>query len=871
MTRQKSTAEDSAEKRYTMTPLAAAVMYAVNPASPAQAQESDDDSFEIEEIIVTATKRSLGIQEVPQSIIAFSTQEIERRGMLDMADIASNLPSITLSSSRAGRNELVYRGISNGGSWRLDSQVAMYLDEMPMTMSTTQLDPRMVDIERVESLPGPQGTLFGSSSQAGTLRVVTNKPRFDAVTGEIAAELKSTQGGEESYDFNGWVNIPVSDNFAIRLVGYTLKEGGYIDNVYSTAPHTMCDPGPDREDRYYCDTDPSVYAIGPFNPVDNQGYLDSPVQDNAGLEEKDFNDYEMTGGRISALWNMSDDWNALLTVMHQDSTTTGVWFSDTAIGDYKVARFSDEWRKDKWTSYMLTVTGDLGFAELSNSFGYADRVQSYQFDNTHYDPWHTRLKGQYWAAWGNYVAYWDYVYYGTPIPQYNYYDKYDTNYNGGVYKSLQDSDRITNELRLTSTTDSRFQWMVGAFYERFKDGWDDKGIIPNLDTTKHWAYTQWRTCDLADQGYPVDCPAQALNDVWYNDLYRRDRTQIAAFGQVDYSLTDDWTLTAGVRWFEYDRYTVNDRQWPPGLPVEAILLDGEGASIEDGKEDDTTYKVGLSWNVGENQMIYALYSQGFRLGGRNNPKAVRVNFVPEYYLPDKVNNFEIGLKSEWFGRRLLVNATYFDMTWDDIQLSIGSDQGGLWWLRGQANGGGGENVGAELDILWRATDNLTLSFNGYTGDPVYTHDYITLEGVQEVTAGTAMPDSARDKLTVGVDYIIPDVYGGDLWFRYDYQYQSEMFSALWRAEEANPNSPEYVGDTNYDVESFSKSNFQVGYDRELWSARVMVRNLTNERANTFTSSGTGWYAEYWGHPGFGDTHTLARPRTYSLKITRRFN
>jgi outer membrane receptor protein involved in Fe transport len=872
MTRDKSTTDDTVANHYAMTPLAAGVMYALNPAATALAQDSEVDDFQIEEIIVTATKRSLGIQDVPQSIIAFSTQEIERRGMLDIADIASNLPSITLSTSRAGRNELVYRGISNGGSWRLDSQVAMYLDEMPMTMSTTQLDPRMVDIERVESLPGPQGTLFGSSSQAGTLRVVTNKPQFDAVSGEASVEIKSTHNGEESYDVNGWVNIPVSDNFALRLVGYTLKEGGYIDNVYSTAPHTVCDPGPDRSRMdYYCDTDASVYAVGPFNPTNNTGHLDSPIQDNAGFEEDDYNDYEMTGGRISALWNANDQWSALLTVMHQDSETTGVWSSDTAIGDYKVARFSDEWRKDKWTSYMLTVTGDLGFAELSNSFGYADRVQSYQFDNTHYDPWHTRLKGQYWAAWLDYVAYWDYYYYGTAIPEYNYYDKYDTDYNGGIYRSFQDSDRITNELRLTSTSDSRFQWMVGAFYESFEDGWVDNGEIPNLESTKHWAYTQWRVCDLADQGFDVQCPAAPIGNSWYQDSYRRDRTQLAAFGQVDYALNDDWTLTAGVRWFEYDRYTVNDRQWPPGLPVEAILLDGEGASIEDGKEDDTTYKVGLSWSIDDSRMVYALYSQGFRLGGVNNPKAVRENFVPGVYEPDQVNNYEIGLKSDWLGRRLQVNATYFQMDWEEIQVSISSDQSGLWWLRGQINGGKGENTGAELDVLWRATDNLTLSFNGYTGDPEFTRDYITLEGVQWVTAGTSMPDSARHKMTVAADYVIPDLWGGDVWLRYDYQFQSEMFSARWRAEQANPNSPDYVEGADYDVDSFSKSNFQIGYERESWNARLMVRNLTDERANTFTSNGTGWYADYWGHTGFGDYHNLARPRTVSLKVTKRFN
>jgi len=682
----------------------------------------------------------------------------------------------------------------------------MYLDEMPMTMSTTQLDPRMVDIERVESLPGPQGTLFGSSSQAGTLRVVTNKPRLDAFSAEVSAEVKSTQDGEESYDISAHVNIPVSDNFAIRLVAYDVKEGGYIDNVYSTAPHSLCAPGAP------CDLDFAAWGA-----VDQQGYLNSATPDNAGLEEENFNDYEVSGARMSALWNINEDWSALVTLMHQDSLTTGVWSSDTALGDYKVARFSEEWRKDKWTTYALTVTGDLGFAQISNSFGYAD-----------------------------------------------------PGYNGGIYRSLQEAERITNELRLTSTTDSRFQWMIGAFYENNKDGWDDRGEIPNLDTTKHWRYTQWRTCDLADQGYDVACPAAELNNVWYTDSYARDITQISAFGELNYALTDDLEATFGFRWFEYDRYVVNDQQWPPGLPVEAILLDGEGAFIEDGKADDTSFKFALSYALDDNKLVYGLYSQGFRLGGRNNPKAVRVNFVPANYEPDQLNNYELGMKTEWFDNRLQINATLFHMVWDDIQLTLGSADGGLWWLTGSDNGGGGENTGVEMDVQWQATNNLKLSGNLYVGDPEYTADYVTLEGVTEMHAGTRMPDSAKEKYTIAVDYTFRDVIGGDLWLRWDTYYQGPMFSALWRADEANPANEYYEPGNKEDVDSFTKSNFQIGYDRETWNARLMVRNVTNERANTFTGSGTGYYGDFWGHTGFGDSNNLARPRTVSLKFTKHF-
>jgi outer membrane receptor protein involved in Fe transport len=305
------------------------------------------------------------------------------------------------------------------------------------------------------------------------------------------------------------------------------------------------------------------------------------------------------------------------------------------------------------------------------------------------------------------------------------------------------------------------------------------------------------------------------------------------------------------------------------MPVEAIVIDGESAFIEQGTEDDTFFKLGIDWTLSENKMIYGLFSQGFRLGGHNNPKAVRVNFVEATYDPDKLNNYELGIKSEWLDNSLQINASVFYLDWEDIQLVIGSAGEGLWWLSGQANGGGGENKGFEVDFDWRATDNLRISGSAYMGDPVYTHDYITLEGEQEVTAGTSMPDSAKEKYWLSADYTFPDVLGGDMWLRADAYYQGPMHSSLFRAETSNPNSPEYDG-TSYDVDSFTKYNFQAGYERENWALTLFVKNLTNERANTFTFNGTGYYAAYWGHPGFGEQHTLARPRTTSLRFTYRF-
>ena len=811
---------------FARTPLAAAIISALSvPVAVAQDQDQNTEDLAIEEVIVTATKREMSIQEVAQSIITFSTQKIERMNITNMENLAAAIPSISLTSTRPGLNELVYRGISTGDNWYNDSQVAVYLDEQPMTASTTQLDPRMVDIERIESLPGPQGTLFGSSSQTGTLRFITNKPDSTQFSGRGSAELSATEGGDPSYDFHGHLNIPVVEGkFAIRLVGYSVEEGGYIDNVASPAIHANCAPG-------------ATCNVG------GDGYLTAVVRDNYNIAKKNFNTNEVYGGRFSGLWNINDDWSALATIMAQSSKSEGVWESDTELGDYRIARFSEEWRKDDWWSAALTVKGDLGFAEFSNAFAYSDRDQSYQWDNVNYEAWHTSYLGVYYGAY-----YYDY---------YEYYDIFDTEYLGGQEHSIQHAKRFSYEGRLTSQGDSRFEWMAGVFYENVEDGWYDTADIPGFAGTRAMSFAQWQCNEFIDQGYDyLSCPLTP-SDVWYMNDYDRDISQLAFFGEVGYQLNDKWHLTVGARWFEYDRYSKNDYQWPPGLPILAGVETGS-YEVMDGKESDQVYKFSARYFIDDDRMLYFTFSQGFRLGGKNGVKSVRAG-IDEYYDADNLDNYEIGLKSEWLDNRLQINATLFYMEWSDIQMTIRAP--GKWWIRGQVNGGGGENIGGELDLTWQATENLRLTGNFYNGDPVYTDDYEALEGAILLTAGRSMPMSAKRKFALGADYTIPRVFSNaDMFLRADYQYMGDMYSDSDAAEE---------GVTN--IDAYNMVNLQAGLEFDSdWTVTLMLRNALDERANTYTSDGQMEYAEYWGAPNFGNYHNYARPRTWSLRVAKRF-
>ena len=288
-------------------PFAAAMLLALQVPMSASAQESEDEQRgrTIEEIIVTATKREANMQDVAQSIEVFTTDKLERLGARDMKEYIDALPSVTLVNSVPGRNTVVFRGVSTGSSeYRTDSTVAVYLDEQPLTTNSQQVDPWLVDIERIEALPGPQGTLFGSSSQSGTLRIIANKPNHDGISGQFDVSASGSAEGDPSYDVSGWLNLPpIGQSLAVRAAAFFSHEGGYIDNVL----------GPDL----------------------------AGTTDNSNVAEDDFNVYEVAGGRVSALWDVNDRWSILFAGILQNSTTEGSWDSDPELGrlqDHQVFR-----------------------------------------------------------------------------------------------------------------------------------------------------------------------------------------------------------------------------------------------------------------------------------------------------------------------------------------------------------------------------------------------------------------------------------------------------------------------------------------------------------------------------------------------------
>ena len=798
----KSPASSSHPPAFRLKPLAVAIIAAHSPlALVAQEQTEEDDAGRtIEEVIVTATKREANMQDVAQSITAFTTDDLERLRARDMKEYIDALPSVALVNSVPGRNSVVFRGVSTGSSeYRTDSMTAVYLDEQPLTTNSQQVDPWLVDIERVEALPGPQGTLFGSSSQSGTLRVITNKPDPSGFGAQVDAAAYSTRGGEPSYDLSGHVNIPVADRVAVRVAAFVSQEGGYVDNVL----------GRDLAD----------------------------TQDNADVVEDDFNEYGVSGGRVAASWELGDRWSVIAGIIAQNSSADGAWESDPSLGDFKIVKFFDEYRDDDWHQTSFTVKGDLGAAEFSATTAIFDRDIAYEWDNHVYE----QYKDAYWGV-------------------YNGYGLYNSEYTFGTTFNDQTQERFSQEVRLTSTGASRFQWMVGAFYEDVDDEWLYGAQNPSLmdtvawETANYYAYTYYAAYDHID--YPL--PASEFG---YFNHFVRAVEQTAAFGELVYDLSDRLTTTVGLRWFEYDRNEYDQFHFPKGLPP-LSGLDSNGAYTATGVEQDTALKLSAQYILDDDRMAYFLFSQGFRLGGSNSQRAANTGLVPQNYGADILNNYEAGLKSEWFDNRLQLNVSAFYMVWEDIQIDNAGGVDDKWWLRGMINGDTARTMGVE--VTWDASITDSLRFEGsvFLADPEFNSEFTLLSG-EVITDGTTMPISPEFKYYFAVEYTFWNWNNiGDLWVRYDTSHQSEVYNGLSSAIAEDPEGKQ---------PSWTLSNFQLGIELpEGPQFMLEVNNVWDERTINYLDNGGNFQAAQFGDTRWHNVRSYVAPRSIGLSATFRF-
>jgi len=747
---------------------ASKVAYAVSIALAggyAQGAIAQTQATGLDTVVVTARKREETLIDVPQEIQAISQEQLERANLSNIDDFSRFVPSLSYNAITPGRGAIYFRGVADdSSSFIADASSAIYLDEQPLTQSSLQPEIRLVDIERIEALPGPQGTLYGSSSQSGTLRYITNKPDPSGFESNVSIDGNSVDDGEEGFDLSGVVNMPIGENVAIRVVGFTAHEAGFIDNVFGQS------------------------LGGTF--------------DNADAVEDDINGIDYTGGRAALRWLPNDSWTVDVGVVYQ-KMKAGAYSEDNeqrAGRKLAVVRFFDESRNDEWVQGALTLQGDLGWGQFTSASSYFTRSIEYHQDNT------------------------DYTFYLANCCDPAYYAQYllGTDPVGLGWRDDPDVQRFAQEFRLQGATE-RMTWLAGLFYERIHDGFNFFTRIEDYESSpsfQHWATTQGVQPGTTDNSFYHS----------KNDLITK---QYAAFGELGFSLGEDWTLTTGLRWFDHTREREYFIQTPNGnVGTDAFLA-------ADSSTSDITKKISLQYRAGDNAMLYALYSDGFRAGGRNVTRPGTV--LPADYEPDFLDNYEVGFKSRWLDNRINFNLTAFKMEWKDYQVEV-TDPGELFAVV-VFNVGDAEIEGISAEFSALLWNSLDIGMNLQLLDPKTSSDNEEL-GTER---GARLPFSAEEKGALWLDYTFPrEVAGGHFYGRYQWSYNGNSLNGIDTILSDPTVQPAY-----------QISDFKFGFETDDWEIYAYVDNLTNERAILFDQNSAP--------PG---TITINTPRTWGLGFTK---
>ena len=755
---------------------AIALVSGVVVAPVAGAQEG----LTIEEVIVTAQKRDESVQDVPISIDVLGETQLENLGVTDLEDFAQLLPSVSYVALGPGSGSIYIRGISGGGENVLGSQpnVAVYLDEQPITAVGGYLNPHIYDIDRIEALAGPQGTLFGANSQSGSIRLITNKPNPAGFEASYAVEGNSIKSGDMGYLFEGMVNVPLSERAVLRLVGWHKEDAGFIDNVpYS---HTFSNANI-RAGL----TDPALIAKAADITVDN-----------ADVVESDFNEATTTGARAALGIDLNDNWTVTASVMRQELEASGVWDHDPEeVGDLKVTRLLPDEGDDEWTQVSLVVEGEISGFELTYAGAYLDRKSYATVDYSLYTDWYIS-GGFVQAFYSCYVAYFGEC--TDPREQSTYDDQVK---------------RDNHEIRIASPQDKRLRGLLGAFYEDSKHDFD-------------W---EWHVLGLNGLTSAAGTPAavEPPDIYWTTDMVRGNE-ETAIFGEVALDLADNLTVAGSARWFDSEvslEGFYGTVWWPQRFGARAP---GEENADLVTKDKDIVFKGNVSWHVTDDVMLYGTYSEGYRPGGLNRDPSTVAGFG---YDPDFVESWEVGVKASAMDGRARYNLAAFTMDWTDFQLSRQDTSVSPATLT--YNVGNARSRGVEGDLAYLLTENWDVSVAFSLIDAELSEDY----WINAANIGDGNPDAAKGDALPRV----PD-FKANVSTRYSFQIADfdSYVQAYWVYTGSSYNALVGSGATEERARkkqhAYDILNVSVGFERDNWGAELFVRNITDERGEVFKNA-----------------------------------
>jgi iron complex outermembrane receptor protein len=797
--------------------------------------------------------------------------------------ILVQMPGITAGGSGPGQNTIYIRGVASttpnlttAGVAGLAPNVALYLDEQPLTQPGRNLDVYAVDMERVEVLSGPQGTLFGASSQAGVVRLITNKPKLDELTASHKLSFAHTPEGEASRKMEAVVNAPLGPRTAVRVVAYSDYKGGFIDNVRGT--RSMEDAGA------FNNTATTERSNGvAYGDARKGKYLDELAgvanfieADNLNYVGEDINDSTYSGIRTSLLHEFNDDTSLLIGYTSQTLEADGAFFIDPNLGDLEIQRFNNDTLDDEITNLNWTLETRLGALDMVYAGGFSDR------DSTQF------------------VDYTDYLYTGFYLPYY-VCDNSGVGYAGGAYLDIAENgtchapffavdasnqvETISHEVRFTGTFMGRFDTTFGAFVSETElkelnefvyfgmpdilvDGDADGDMLTGTPLADQWANSY---------GYNV-AGASSPNSKFgkytgfRNDVTRTD-DQFGVFGEVSFDVMPDLVnLTLGVRHYDVSsdmegsangvfnmlgnsidskaslNETPSNSPRGAGTNITAKYGPNRDAGVPDAAEDKgEVFKLSLAYTPREDLMLYSTYSEGFRPGVLNRPGGRTNNVtggtVPFEVKSDTVENYEIGIKTTTADGRLRVNANAFKIEITDLQTTIFDPA--VTNLFFSDNAADAEITGLEGTITWlpKFSDNLTVNASFSLLDSEVT---VNKTGTDDVVVGDDLPYAPEVQYSVSGRYEWQMESGFTAHIMPSVSYSDEKYSDLITINRTT-------------IDDYMLVNISAGITGDDWGIELYADNLTDERAEQSRN--------YIQHQ---DRATIVRPLTIGIRLSQDF-
>jgi len=840
---------------------------------------------QIQEVLVTSTKREKSSQDIPVAVEALDQETLEQKGVANFQDYLVELPGVTAGGSGPGQNTIYIRGIASttpnltvAGVAGLAPNVSFYLDEQPLTQPGRNLDVYTADMERVEVLSGPQGTLFGASSQAGAVRMITNKPDFSGTYGKLKAGTSFTKGGEMSNKVEAVFNLPVNDSLALRGVFFNDDQGGYIDNVAGT-----------RTTRDSARFRPAGTERGNGVPVSDvragfQANADlSDVEfleaDNAALVEDDFNDTTYSGARFSALWRINPDWTLNVSHMRQRLESDGVFFTDPELDDMEIQRFEDDELSDDFDNTAWTFEGRLAMLDVVYTGAFTDRNSEQTVDYTDY-----MFVGQYFPYYtcDTAVVYPGYVESTPDTPSGTCQPP------NALVKSDTGVETWTHEVRFNTPEHHRVFATSGLFYsdqeiverndfmyfgsidsvgaDNETPGFADNFPLTNASVTPG---------DVGNetQGFFSDPGPFPTGTIFRNDVKRTDE-KLGVFSEVTFVVVPDrLELIGGARYYDIEVdlegsanssfFNRRSAVFGPnaGLPADEVTdaqLGGTNISAQFAPDntvgapdtastDGVIYKATVNWTPASGQRYYFTFSQGFRPGLLNRPGGVEGpgDFTVPFELDtDTIDNFELGWKLDLLDNTLRFNGNAFFADIGELQTTIFDPR--IVNLFFSDNAADAEILGLEGSVTWApaSVPGLTVSGAFSVLDTEITEVLTPTEDVSE-----------------GDELAFAPEFQGNIQARYEWDLTSDLRAHVMpHLSYSDESFTDIININRQDLDSWVMLGLTAGVSTSTWSAELFVDNLTDEEA------------ELSGDFVFDRSRvTVARPLTAGIRVSYDFN